>query len=111
MRGSGSKTKASVVLTLQLCPVGDPEPFLWLLGLKSQVKLIPLSLGNSNPLVLRHYPVIDGSVEESMLVGEERERGDIKIEDGCSNRWGAGIDVEKEIQDSEQEKGSKKDPK
>lgn len=59
---------------MQLCPVCDPEPFLWLLGLKSRVKLIPLGLGNSNPLVLRHYPVIDGSVEESMLVGEERER-------------------------------------
>ena len=66
---------------LYLCPVGDPVLFLWLLRLKSQIELIALSLANFHPLVLWHYPVVDGSLEESKLVGEkerEREGGDIK---------------------------------
>lgn len=67
---------------LHLCPVGDPILFLRLLRLKSQIELIALSLANFHPLVLWHYPVVDGSLEESKLVGRERERegGDIKEE-------------------------------
>lgn len=72
--GSGPKVKASVVVMLHLCPVGDPILFLWLLRLKSQIELIPLSLANFHPLVLWHYPVVDGSLEESKLLGKERER-------------------------------------
>lgn len=75
--GSGSKVKASVVVMLHLCPVGDPILFLWLLGLKSKIELIALSLANFHPLVLWHYPVVDGSLEESKLVRKEREGGDI----------------------------------
>lgn len=63
---------------------------------------MPLGPGNSNPLVLRHYPVIDGTLEESMLEGGERERGDINKEDEHSNCCRPGTDVE--IQDSETEK-------
>lgn len=63
--GSGPKVKASVVVMLHFCPVGDPILFLWLLKLKSKIELIPLSLGNSHPLVLWHYPVVDSSLEES----------------------------------------------
>lgn len=63
--GSGPKVKASVVEMLHLCPVGDPILFLWLLRLKSQIELIALSLANFHPLVLWHYPVVDGSLEES----------------------------------------------
>lgn len=62
---SGFKAKASVVVMLHLCPVGDPVLFLWLLRLKSQIKLIALSPANFHPLVLWHYPVVDGSLEES----------------------------------------------
>lgn len=62
---SGSNAKASVVVMLHLCPVGDPVLFLWLLRLKSQIELIALSLANFHPLVLWHYPVVDGSLEES----------------------------------------------
>lgn len=69
--GSGSKAKASVVVMLHLCPGCDPELFPWLLRPKSQVELMPLSPANSYPLVLRHYPVVDGSLEESMLVGDK----------------------------------------
>lgn len=72
--GSGSKVNASVVVMLHLCPVGDPILFLWLLRLKSQIELIALSLTNFHPLVLWHYPVVNGSLEESKLVGKERER-------------------------------------
>lgn len=57
---------------LHLCPGCDPELFPWLLGLKSQVELMPLGLANSHPLVLWHYPVVDGSLEESMLLGNEQ---------------------------------------
>lgn len=57
--------KASVVVTLHFCPVGDPILFLRLLELKSKIELIPLSLENLHPLVLCHYPVVDGSLEES----------------------------------------------
>lgn len=71
--GSGSKIKASVVVMLHLCPVCDPVLFLWLLRLKSQIELIALSLANLHPPVLWHYPVVDGSLEESKLVGKERE--------------------------------------
>ncbi len=78
MSGLGSKAKASVVVMLHLCPVGDPVLFLWLLRLKSQIELITLSLANFHPLVLWHYPVVDGSLEESKLMGKEREGGDIK---------------------------------
>lgn len=63
--GSGFKAKASVVVMLHLCPVGDPILFLWLLRLKSQIELIALSPANFHPLVLWHYPVVDGSLEES----------------------------------------------
>lgn len=69
--GSGSKTKASVVVMLHLCPGCDPELFPWLLRLKSQVELMPLGPSNSYPLMLRHYPVVYGSLEESMLVGDK----------------------------------------
>lgn len=100
---SQSKTNASVFVMLHLSPVCDPQPFLGLLRLKSQVKLMPLSPGNSNPLVLRHYPVIDGALEESMLEGEERERGDINKKDEHSSCCRPGTDLE-EIQDSEAEK-------
>lgn len=72
--GSGSKIKASVVVMLHLCPVCDPVLFLWLLRLKSQIELIALSLANFHPLVLWHYPVVDSSLEESKLVGKEREK-------------------------------------
>lgn len=50
---------------LHLCPVGDPILLLRLLRLKSQIELIALSLANFHPLVLWHYPVVDGSLEES----------------------------------------------
>lgn len=69
--GLGSKTKASVVEMLHLGPVCDPELFPWLLRLKSQVELMPLSPANSYPLVLRHHPVVDGPLEESMLVRDK----------------------------------------
>lgn len=59
---------------LHLCPAGDPILFLRLLRLKSQIKLIALSLANFHPLVLWHYPVVDGSLKESKLEGES-ERG------------------------------------
>lgn len=72
--GSGSIVKASVVVMLHLCPVGDPVLFLWLLRQKSQIELIALSLANFHPLVLWHYPVVDGSLEESKLQGKEKER-------------------------------------
>lgn len=74
VRGSGSKVKASVVVMLHLCPVGDPILFLWLLRLKPQIELIALSLANFHPLVLWHYPVVDGSLEESKLVRKDREK-------------------------------------
>lgn len=70
---SGSKIKASVVM-LHLCPVCDPVLFLWLLRLKPHIELIALSLANFHPLVLWHYPVVDGSLEESKLVRRERRR-------------------------------------
>lgn len=70
--------KASVVVMLHLCPVCDPVLFLWLLRLKPQIELIALSLANFHPLVLWHYPVVDGSLEESKLVGRERGGDDIK---------------------------------
>lgn len=78
VRGSGFQAKASVVITLHFCPVGDPVLFLWLLKLKSQIELIALSPANFHPLVLWHYPIVDGSLEESKLAGKEREEGDIK---------------------------------
>lgn len=65
--GSGFKVKASVVVMLHLGPVGDPILFLRLLGLKSQIELIAFSFANFHPLVLWHYPVVDGSLEESKL--------------------------------------------
>lgn len=57
--------RASVVVPLHLCPVGDPILLLWLLGLKSQIELVALGLANSHPAVLWHYTVVDGSLEES----------------------------------------------
>lgn len=69
--GSGSKTKASVVIMLHLCPGCDPELPPWLLRLKGQVELMPLGPANSYALVLRHYAVVDGSLEESVLVGDQ----------------------------------------
>lgn len=59
---------------LHLCPVCDPVLFLWLLRLKSQIELITLSLANFHPLVLWHYLVVDSSLEETKLVGKEREK-------------------------------------
>ncbi len=59
---------------LHLCPAGDPVLFLWLLRLESQIELIALSLANFYPPVLWHYPVVDGSLEETKLEGKERER-------------------------------------
>lgn len=50
---------------LHLCPAGDPVLFLRLLRLISQIELIALSLPNFHSLVLWHYPVVDGSLEES----------------------------------------------
>lgn len=59
---------------LHLCPGCDPELFPWLLVLKCQVELMPLGPANSYPLVLRHYPVVDSSLEKSMLVGDKQVR-------------------------------------
>lgn len=59
---------------LHLCPAGDPVLFLWLLRLESQIELIALSLANFHPLVLWHYPVVDGSLEESKLGVKDREK-------------------------------------
>lgn len=73
--GSGSQAQASVIVTLHLCPVCDPVLLLWLLRLKPQIELIALSLADPHPLVLWHYPVIDGALEESKLAGREDERG------------------------------------
>lgn len=65
LSGSGFKTKASVVVMLHLCPTCDPILFLWLLGLKPQIELITLSPANFHSLVLWHYSVVDGSLEEA----------------------------------------------
>ena len=62
---------------LHLCPVGDPVLFLWLLRLKSQIELIALSPSNFHPLVLWHYPVVDGSLEESKLAGKQKGEDDV----------------------------------
>lgn len=59
---------------LHLRPVCNPVLFLWLLGLKTQIELIALSLANFHPLVLWHYPVVDGPLEESELAGKARHR-------------------------------------
>lgn len=64
---------------LHLCPVGDPVLFLWLLWLKSQIKLIALSSANSHPAVLWHYTVVDGSLEEPKLA-KQRKR---EIKNNC----------------------------
>lgn len=95
MRGSGSKIKASVVVMLHLCPVCDPVLFLWILRLKSQIELIALSLANFHPLVLWHYPVVDSSLEESKLVGKERERegGDIKETEEDTHLHSRGAEI------------------
>lgn len=58
------KAKASVVIMLHLRPAGDPILFLRLFRLKSQIELIALGLAYFHPLVLWHYPVVDGSLEE-----------------------------------------------
>lgn len=68
------KVKASVVVMLHLSPVCDPVLSLWILGLKSKIELIALSLANLHPLMLWHDPVIDSPLEESKLVGEEGEK-------------------------------------
>lgn len=75
--GSGFKVKASVVVMLHLCPVGDPILFLWFLQLKTQIELIALSLANFHPLVLWHHPVVDRSLKESKL--EEWEEGEKEV--------------------------------
>lgn len=69
----GPKFRASVVVMLHFCPVGDPVLFLRFLRLKSQIKLIALSLTNFHPLVLWHYAVVDGSLEESKLRQRQTE--------------------------------------
>lgn len=79
--GSWSKVQASVVVMLHLCPVGDPVLFLWLLRLISQIELIALSLANSHPPVLWHYPIVDGSLEESKLAGKKKMRGEGDIKE------------------------------
>lgn len=61
----GFKVEGSVVEMLHLGPVGDPILFLRLLGLKAEIELVALSLADLHPLVLWHYPVVDGSLEES----------------------------------------------
>lgn len=48
------QSEASVVVTLHLCPVGDPILFLWLHRLKSQTEVVALSLANPHPPVLWH---------------------------------------------------------
>lgn len=73
------QSKASVVVMLHLCPVGDPVLFLWFLRLKSQIELITFSLANFHPLVLWHYPVVHSSLEESKLVGKEREKEEVTL--------------------------------
>lgn len=72
---SGSKTqkKASVVILLHLRPVRDPVLFSRVPGLTIQVGVIALSPTDFHPLVLWHYPVVDGSPEESQLWGGETE--------------------------------------
>lgn len=56
---------------LHLCPGCDPQPFPWLLRLKSRVELMPLGPANSYALVLWHYLVVDSSLEEAMLVRDK----------------------------------------
>lgn len=67
---SGSKgKKASIVILLHLRPVCDPVLFPRVLGPNTQIELIALSPANFHPLVLWHYPVVDGPPEESELWG------------------------------------------
>lgn len=96
LSGSGFKAKASVVAMLHLCPAGNPVLFLWLLGLKSQIELITLIPANFHPAVLWHYPVVDGSLEESKLVGKQKVHGDYMESrsmrrNGCHNRGDLGL--------------------
>lgn len=79
LSGSGFKTKASVVVMLHLCPTCDPILFLWLLGLKPQIELITLSPANFHSLVLWHYSVVDGSLEEAKLAGRKKERKKVTL--------------------------------
>lgn len=53
---------------LHLCPVGNPILSVWL---KSDVELIAIGLAKFHPAVLWHYPVVEGSLEESKLGRKE----------------------------------------
>lgn len=62
---SALQTGASVVITLHFSPAGDPILLVWLFRLKSQIELIAVGLAYFHPLVLWHYPVVDGPLEEA----------------------------------------------
>lgn len=64
---------------------------------------MPLGPADSYPLVLWHDPVVDGPLEESMLVGEKNVILKKLKRMRCNNRR-TGTNVENGVRDSEEEK-------
>lgn len=70
VESSGSKVRVSVVVTLHLCPVGDPVLFACILRLEANVELVALLITEFHSIVLWYNLVVDGPLEEAKLLGK-----------------------------------------